>query len=50
MAERLQDSDFQRFFLIRVRLLYWQEAQYSNGGIGVVYAIILFNIIYIMRS
>lgn len=27
MAERLQDSDFQRFFLIRVRLLYRQEAQ-----------------------
>lgn len=27
MAERLQDSDFQRFFLIRICLLFWQEAQ-----------------------
>ncbi len=27
MAERLQGSDFQRFFLIRIRLLFHQEAQ-----------------------
>lgn len=26
MAERLQGSDFQRFFLIRIRLLFHQEA------------------------
>lgn len=29
MAERLQGSDFQRFFLIRIRLLFHQEAQES---------------------
>lgn len=30
MAERLQGSDFQRFFLIRIRLLFHQEAQQLN--------------------
>ena len=47
MAERLQGSDFQRFFLIRIRLLFHQEA---HDGPRITVAIIIFNIIYIMRS
>lgn len=34
MAERLQGSDFQRFFLIRIRLLFHQEAQRGKPGGG----------------